>query len=358
LNPTCSSAAALRFQGGAEVAGGAGGAGPLRTGPAVSPEDARSWSLGLNFTPMEGFLQGMNFDLSYYKLRINKILDSKAVLAPNDPRNVLCTDAGPNCNYIVRANPNLPITDPANARFNELLNEIASNPRSTIKNLSAIQFIRDVAITNAGYREISGVDFDWRYDFGLGRLGNLGASEDWGNINLGMRGDYRLTDEQLPSDLPGTEVTDNFEGNTGGRLRWRGRLGWSSMDGAWNVTSFVNYTPHGAPAEALPPPCFWAAGFGPNSCYPGSPYWGPYDSYPLYIPSYYWFDLNLSYNTQDKAPSPYLQNLTISLTINNVFNRQGAFTYTFASGRGSAADQGAMNGYLQRSVSLTLSKVW
>jgi len=347
LNPTCAATQALRFQGGIDLAGGAGGAGPVRTGASVGPEDAKNWSVGFNFAPTD-FLAGLNIDSNYYSLRINDLITEKVEVGPNDPRNILCTGPGPDCNYIVRSNPLLPITDPANAQFLALVNELTSNPRSNVKNTSNIQYIRDGSITNVGWREIHGVDFDARYDFAVG---------DWGNWNVGIRGDYRLHDEILPSNTAGSEVIDSLEGDTGGRLKYRGRLGWSGDNGL-SITGFVNYRPHGVPATTLPQPCFWAAGFGPGSCYAGSPYFGPYDQFPLYSPASYTADLTISYDTADKFANEYLHNLNLSFTVTNLFNTAGPFAYQFGSGRGTAANLDAGNGFYQRTIAFTLTKTW
>ena len=79
----------------------------------------------------------------------------------------------------------------------------------------------------------------------------------------------------------------------------------------------------------------------------------------LYSPAQYWLDLTVAYDTGDMfANNTYLNNLNLSMTVNNVFNRQGPFTYTFGSNRGTAADQEALNGYLQRYISFTLTKTW
>jgi hypothetical protein len=295
-------------------------------------------------------LAGLALDATWYKLRINDLLTGREPFDPNDPQNVLCTDAGPNCNYIVRSNPALPITDPANATFYNLVQETIANPRSTVKIIDNVQFIRDGAITNVGWRELTGIDFDARYDFDVG---------NYGFFNIGIRGDYRLTDKTLPSDAPGTAVDDAFDGNTGGRFRWRARAGWSQGDEGFSVTTFLNYRPHSAPANTLPPPCYWRSDFSAGSCYSGSSHFGPYERYPLYSPAQYWFDLTVAYSTGDMfANNTYMNNLNLSMTINNVFNRQGPFTYTFGSNRGTAADQNALNGYLQRYISFTLTKNW
>src|SRR6266705_5669951 len=103
--------------------------------------------------------------------------------------------------------------------------------------------------------------------------------------------------------LPGA----NFpEGNdTGGFLRYRARLGWAGgsgfLDGV-SITGFMNFIPHSAnfaeiSSTYVPPNCFWAPGFQAGSCYPGSPYWGPYTVFPNSAPGQYTFDLSLGYQT-------------------------------------------------------------
>jgi hypothetical protein len=296
-----------------------------------------------------GFLAGLNVDFSYFKIRIDDLIAPNTLgVNANDPANVVCTAPGPGCKYFVRTNPNLPITDPANAVFLGLVQETFLNPRNVVEGqfLEGIQFINDNAITNIGWREISGLDFDARYDFEFG---------NWGAWNLGFRGVYRLEDESQATPL--AEVISLYEGNTGGRLRWRGRVGWSEGPEGFNITGFINHIPHSALNENSPPDCYWAAGFSAGSCYPGSPYWGPYDIYPLWHPALYTFDLTIGYQTGVRPMNPYLQNMNFQLTVNNLLDKRPPFDYEFGSGRGRAANTGAISP-LQRYVSFALTKVW
>jgi outer membrane receptor protein involved in Fe transport len=344
LNPTCDPSVALQRPGGIDLNGGAGVANPVRGGFALDPEDATSWSVGFNYAPMDGFLAGLNVDFSYWKLRINGILDSKQneFDGTNDPRHTVCTAPGPNCTFLVRPNLAAPITDPSNAAFLAAVNAILENPRNTVNPAQAnlILFIRDNAITNIGFREISGLDLESRYDFALG---------NWGFWNVGWTGSYELTDKN-----PGGSA---FDGNTGGRLKWRARLGWSQGDEGLAITAFLNHIPHSGPDNDTPPRCFWAAGFGPGSCYPGSPYWGPVEIFSLAHPGLYVWDLNLQYRTGMMVTNPYLQNVTLSLNVRDLLNQEPPVNYSSGGNRGEAFHPGSISP-LQRYVTFTVTKNW
>ena len=188
LNPTCSGASALLNPAGVVVTGGSGGAVAIRSGQVLGPEKAKNWALGFNLRPT-GFLSGLDIDVTQYHIRIdNLITNNSGGVNINDPLAKICTAPGPGCLYLVRANPNLPITDPSNAAFLALVNAVVLAPRSVAapSGISNIQFINDTAITNIGWREIGGIDFDARYDFDLG---------DWGAWNAGVTGNFKLEDK-------------------------------------------------------------------------------------------------------------------------------------------------------------------
>jgi iron complex outermembrane receptor protein len=347
LNPTCSTSSLLVNPAGITVSGGSGAARAIRTGVGIVPEKAKNWAVGFNFTPTE-FLSGLNIDATWYHIRFDNLIGANSGgFNANDPASRTCTVPGPACLYLVIANPNLPITDPANAVFLDLVNGLLASPRSVVdvSQKGNIKFINDTATVNVGWREISGIDFDARYDV---ELGNFGA---W---NTGVTGTYRLKDrsQQLP-ELP---VVDALAGNTGGMLRWRGRLGWTGEDGV-SITGFVNYIPHGPVSATAPPNCFWAPGFGPGSCYPGSAYFGPYTVFPNTYPALYTFDLSFGYQTGTRPANPYLQNVNFQLTVLNLLNKAPPFNYAFGSARGLAAYVSVIN-EKQRYVSFAITKAW
>jgi hypothetical protein len=260
----------------------------------------------------------------------------------------VCTAPGVGCKFFVRANPNLPIADPANAVFLEMVQTTMANPRSNVdpRNLEGIQWINDQAVTNIGWREVSGLDFDTRYDFELA---------NWGAFNVGLRGVYRIEDESQAA--AGADVVSAYEGDTGGRFRWRARLGWAEGADGWSITGFVNHIPHGALNTSAPPACFWAPGFSAGSCYPGSPYWGPYDQYPLYHPGLYTVDLTIGFQTGDRPMNSFLQNINFQLTVNNLLDQEPPFDYNFGSGRGRAFREGTIAPH-QRYFSFAVTKLW
>ena len=359
LNPTCSNAVNLVAPVGVSVSGSAGAASALRTGPLLGPEKAKNWAVGFNFRPME-FLTGLNVDVTYYHIKIDDVIAGNVLgVNANDPANKVCTAAGVGCAYFVRANPNLPITDPANAVFFALASSVVFNPRGTFPSASLpdVQFVQDSANTNLGYRQVEGLDFNARYDIDLG---------DWGAWNTGVIGNFRVQDKsQANSTVP---VVDTFVGNSGGRLRYRARLGWTGMDGL-SVTGFVNFIPHGTAGSAgVPPKCYWSSSINPatgaaykaGDCYPGSPFIGPYSVFPQMSPGLYTFDLSLAYQTGTKPANAYLQNINFQLTVNDLFNKAPPFSYVLASQ--SVAGNIAANIDAippeQRYVSFAITKAW
>ena len=358
LNPNCLSA--LTNPGGIDVSGTAGAASAIRVNSVLTPEKAKNWSMGANFKPM-GVLAGLDLDVTLYHIKIDGVIQNNGggVTNPNNPLASVCTTPTPACVYLVRANANLPITDPANATFLALVNAVQSNGRSTVQSsaVSNIQFIEDIAVINVGYRQIDGLDFDARYDFDLG---------DWGAWNTGVTGNFQLKDQS--QQLPNLPVNDAYAGNTGGRLRYRGRLGWTSSGGptdGLSITGFVNYIPHSAVSSTAPPACFWSAANNPatgapykaGDCYAGSPFFGPYTVFPNRYPDLYTFDLSIGYQTGTKPANEYLQNINLQFTVNDLFNKAPPFDYAFGSGRGTAAFVNTISP-LQRYVSFSLTKAW
>jgi outer membrane receptor protein involved in Fe transport len=346
LNPNCNPA--LFAPAGILVSGGAGGARPIRPGFELGPEDATNWSAGFNFTPTEGFLAGLMIDVTYFKLRIDDLIAQNNVgTGPNDPASL--------GSFIIAPDPSLPnLATNANAPFLAMIEGIIAQGRFNFDPAIApnVKFIRDTAITNIGWRELSGIDFDSRYDVDLG---------NWGSWNIGATGYYELTDRAQGN--PFVPVDDVYEGkNSGHRLkRVRYRIGWTDAENAWNATFFVNYRGHSSVPEGatfIPPPCHWAPGFGPGSCYPGSGYVGPHEVFPNYHPANYLFDLTVGYNTGERPMNPYLQNLSIQLTIFNLLDRRPPFEYDARAQSGVPRAYNVNFNPAQRVVALNFTKMW
>jgi iron complex outermembrane receptor protein len=357
LNPSC--AVGLREPGGLQVTGGSSAAKAIRAGQVLGPQKVRQWSLGVNIAPPEGILAGLNIDVTWFHIRGDEVIGTNnAGEGPNDPRSIT--------RYIVAPNPALPADDPSNASFWAILQELRAHGSFVADPtlLPNIKFIEDGANQNIGWVELSGIDFDGRYDWEMGNIGSF---------NVGLSGYYELRDRQ--QSLPGAPISDTYKGsqnadgtysgaNSGSHFkRARARLGWTDTNGIWSAALFTRYYGHGAVnTNTVPPACFWAEGFGPGSCYPGSPYNAqPGDTYGNRSPSMYFFDLSVAYNTMDQFTtfSPYMSNITLALAVNNVLNKEPPFQFA-DRGRGRdwvAADTRTF-GELQRVVSFTITKNW
>jgi outer membrane receptor protein involved in Fe transport len=365
LNPTCSNSVATLSPGGIRLAAGAAGAAIIRpANETLGPENAKNWALGFNFAPTD-FLAGLNIDATWYNIRIDNLIgNNTGGVNANDPTAKICTQPTAGCIYIVRPSPNLPITDPSNASFLALVNSLVLSPVSTVPSsaASAIQFINDSAITNLGWRALSGIDFNARYDIDAGDLGAFTA---------GIDGTYKFFDK-IEAVLGGP-ISNNFElvgtnapigHDIGGLLKYRARLGWTGTQGASNgvsITGFANFTPHsanwaGIAPTFIPPACFWAVGFHAGSCYPGSPYWGPYSSFPNSVPAQVTFDVTLGYDTGDRPANFYLRNMNFQFTVLNLLNRQPPFVYATAGSRTFPGVQSIPPD--QRYISFAITKAW
>ncbi|HEY4264321.1 MAG TPA: TonB-dependent receptor [Micropepsaceae bacterium] len=362
LNPTCSTDPSLVQPGGVSVELSGNGAAAVLRGHGLSPQTLNQWSTGFNFSPNDsilgGALNGLNFDISWFRLEFKGLISSNGLgQGGNDPVSF--------ARYTVIPRPDLPITASENAAFLNLVTALAAVPQRSgftfdpafIPN---IKFIQDIALTNIGSRVFSGIDFDVRYDFDLGRVGLT----DMGALNIGAAGFYETIDKSRAD--AGQPLVSVFEGkDSGNRLqRVRYRLGWS--DDTWSVTAFANYFGHGANTATLGvnfagnnliPPCYYSAGFGPGSCYPGSPFYGPYSTYPNMAPAMVYFDLTIGYQTGEKPANEYLRNIGVQFTVNDIFDRPPPFE---VGARGNGSIRAFENSFsdLQRTFTLTLTKSW
>src|SRR5205085_11075791 len=138
----------------------------------------------------------------------------------------------------------------------------------------------------------------------------------------GVVGNYVLDNKsvtvegQAPVSLYST--VQNGQRNSGGRLKYRARLGWSGgVDGAYTATLFMNYIPNFGPnigtplanGNAVAPLCFVQGNTPCNAS--GNPQFAMYTSQVALltnaIPSMYTFDLSLGYRTGDRPANTYLK---------------------------------------------------
>ncbi len=360
LNPNCLPDQAHVQPGGLGISAGGNGATAILRGHGLSPQSLYQWSLGFNWAPTESIfgidLSGLTADVSWFHLYFRGIIETNT-FGNNDPSNPLSI-----LEFTFAPRPDLPTNAPENAAFYNLIQQIIAAP-SRFNTFDAnfinnIKFIQDTALTNIGKRDFGGIDFDFRYDFDLGKIGygNSGA------LNIGALGYYEVTDKSRASETSPVDSIYTSGRDSGNHLkRVRYRFGWSNE--TWSATLFANYFGHGqfrngqdVTGQRLVPPCFYAPGFGPGSCFPGSPYYGPLTNWPNMTPAVLFWDVSLGYNTGEAPANPYLRNIGIQFTVNDIFNKEPPFNVGVAGGTIHAFDAAFPD--LQRAFSVTLTKVW
>jgi outer membrane receptor protein involved in Fe transport len=329
----------------------------------IGPQNATQYNIGFNLAPTAdvfgGVFSGLDLTATYWHLRYRDLIAGIGEgEGPDDPLS--------RPYFIAITNPNAPITDPSNADFFQLVRDLSAVPTRTSRapgpehmlNVRAIE----ISLTgNVGLREMSGIDFNFRWDWDTG---------NWGTFNIGASGSYILkdrskgsiTDENWSVNYGDYGPDDDVSRATGHQMRKvRYRAGWT--DGTWTATAFFNHFFHGGQnpnAEGLVPPCFWQPQFGPGSCYPGSPYHGPFeDHFPFVTPANVLVDLNLGYQTGDHWANPYLQNISFSFTVLNLLDKKPPLGVHPLRSRGTgvvAYDR--QYSPLTREISFSISKLW
>jgi hypothetical protein len=329
----------------------------------IGPQRATQYNIGFNFAPTDEFLggalSGLNVTGTYWHLRYRDLIGGTGVgEGPDDPRS--------RDQFIAITNPNAPITDPSNAEFFKLARDLAAVPTRTSRapdpaHLLNVRAIRVNFTGNVGLREMSGFDFNFRYDWDSG---------NWGTFNIGASGSYIIRDRSKGNILDevwdvnyGSYGPDDAVSSTTGHQmqKVRYRAGWT--DGTWSTTFFFNHYFHSGQnpnAAGLTPPCFWQPQFTAGSCYPGSPYFGPYeDHFPFQTPANLLVDLNIGYQTGDRPSNPYLQNIAFSFTVVNLLDKKPPLGVHPLRSRGTGVVAYDRNySPLTRELSFSISKLW
>jgi hypothetical protein len=236
---------------------------------------------------------------------------------------------------------------------------------------TSISFVDDGADRNIGWQALNGVDFNASYDVDL---------DDLGAWNTGVTGEYIIDNKSLK--VPGQPVVSvystpiNGYTNSGGRMRYRARFGWAGgPDNALSVIGFMNFWSHyNSDNGALPPLCFLEGNPACNSL--GLPQYAQYtQQYPTLsnlVPGIYTFDLSISYKFGDQPVNKYLQNIGVTLTVNDILDKLPPYQYNIGGGAphafytpgpgggsiGSGGTAFGSPGVDGRYVTLTVTKVW
>jgi iron complex outermembrane receptor protein len=185
----------------------------------LQPEEATTWSAGLDWAPT-GALQGLTASLTYYDVDytdridvvLNTALTNASVYGPFVIRRPAASDAA------------------ATAAFNALVQEFLSNPdlQSPAEPVANINAIIDGRRANLGSMKQQGIDLnlgyslntsfgDWRFGFDAAKILDLTRS--------------------IAPGLPYVDVLDTYSNPVD--LRARASIGWR-MHG-WSVNTYLNY---------------------------------------------------------------------------------------------------------------------
>ena len=132
-------------------------------------------------------------------------------------------------------------------------------------------------------------------------------------------------------------------------------LGWSN--GTWDITGFMNFTAHHHSTASAPPnvnnQCSSPGGTVPRGAFPCA-----ITGYTGFIPSTYWFDLSIGYNTGDTVANDYLKNVQINLVINNIMNRAPPFSFDPGNGGHTPTAYDQQRGNNGRIIHFIVTKTW
>ena len=240
--------------------GGSAGAEPIRRGGfhgwnGLTPELATNWGLGIDYTPSNNILTGLNLQVTYYVIKINNLLTGFgnptsnsfndpsldfAFLVPTD-----WLDSGLEGAAACTSNL-LPTTC---APFQSAVSGLLAHPRAAVdpQSQTLIMWINDGGTFNKGWLKLDGVDFAGSYDW------------DWGDIgafNIGINGTYYVGNRT--QSLPGAEIIDSYNTtvNQGqvNEVSGRAELAQNALSrapwlGEWSV---VDHGIHGLLGTLLP----------------------------------------------------------------------------------------------------------
>jgi len=320
----------------------------------LQPETAVNKELGFEFAPTYSFLKGLDVQATYWYIRMNNIVEGfygVAMLQSGELDNPIWTHT-----FLTPGN------DP---NFTADVLTLLNGPKSTVSPTLAtyIQFIAESGNQNIGWQSVSGVDFNASYDYDAGAYGA------W---NTGITGVYNIENKsqggpgQIVSSLFTTPQNSTSSAtDSGGRLKYRARLGWADDNGL-SVTGFLNFIPHfNSDTAVLPPSCFIQ---GNASCASFGPQFAQYTKqFPFlsnYVPGIYTFDLSIGYDTQDKPANDYLKHVGIQLNVSNILDKQAPYAYQINPPGGAqvhayfSTTQGTSLGIDGRVITLTLTKTW
>lgn len=330
----------------------------------LKPESGNNFSIGGEIAPQIAFLRGLDIQATWYSIKITNVLagfGNPTSSTFNNPAlgfsYIVPTDlAAAGVDVAGCSNNNTPTTCP---EFESMVRGLLNNNRNPVNPsiLTSVTWINDGGTMNAGYLHLSGIDWNWSYDYDAG---------DLGAFNIGQTGTYYLHSFQV--NAPGVPAVDGFDGNlsavggiaqngveTAPRMRYRARVGWSN--GPFSVTGFMDYQSHFFNGQGAPPNVNFQCTTS-GSTIGGGTFPCAIGNYTNIEPSYYTFDLSLGYDTGSIPANDYLKNVGIQLVIADITNRVAPFEYRTSTGGGNPSAFDITKSIQGRTFNLIITKTW
>lgn len=283
----------------------------------LKPETSNTTTIGIVLTP-RNVLPGFQFSADWWHIKItNAIEQANPTLVQDGCRAGIMQY----CNQIDFNQPAataIPIYESAG-----LAGSVASN--AVVSQLNPTSY-------NGAFYEMKGIDFSLNYLLDLGKYGTLDT-----RMLTTWTDEQKFQEACVPSAhycptysvLGQTGTGNNFLNDVTPAARWRGSLMVTWNYGSWSFTPNMQFVSHGIMDYLGVTP---ADGKAYTELLNGTlPY--PYSSYGLhampynYVPSYFLFGLNGSYQFQNFGP---FRGLQLFAQINNLLNK----TPPFAAGAG------------------------
>ena len=338
-------------------------------GQKLHPEQSLNWTFGLDYSPTT-FLKGLDIQATWYSIKITSIL-----VGFGNPTTTRFSDSALGFVYLVPSDlhdstgkalcPGQDATPQLCAPFQAMITAALAQPTNNVPPTAQtlLFWLNDGGTINRGWQKNEGVDYNASYDYDAG---------DLGAFNAGITGTYYLhvNTVRIPG-APGDAgaVVDGYHDNLpplGGvqqlgvvsprpRSIYRTRLGWSN--GPWEATVFMNYAGHFYHTQTAPPnvnnQCLASGGTVGGGTFPCA-----ISNYNNVVPSYYTFDMSLGYDTGDQPANEYLRNVSVQLTVDNIFGRTPPFEYRISTGGGNPSAFDILKNIYGRIIGVRVTKTW
>ncbi|WP_165793659.1 TonB-dependent receptor plug domain-containing protein [Hyphococcus luteus] len=265
---------------------------------ALGPETARTWSLGIEWTPPS--VEGLTVDLTYYNVKYEGKVDFPAF---NAGASAALSDPGYDA-FVLRNPRFFSSSKVSMAEFDAVLAALAAAaPVPEVSGLftqyetafrlplpgssdpNTVIAVIDGRRNNVGVVKTDGLDFSARYNL----------DTDFGGLRFGALATYVLNYEEAATPfLPLSEQVNNF----GYPLNFRGRLEAGADMGRFSGTVFLNYT----------------NSYEIESKFSAVPSATDIDSYTT-------VDLSLVYRTEDMFDWAPANDITFVFAVQNVFDQ-------------------------------------